>query len=164
MKDNLPERKATGSEIVFCRTEDGKTRIEVRLEDNTVWLTQRLIAELFQKDVRTVNEHIGNTYAEGELSREANIREFRKVQTEGPREVARVLELYNLDVILAVGYRVKSHRGTQFRIWATERLREYLGKGFTLDDERSRRAELTWQVSTANMTAPRKETRLCPRF
>jgi hypothetical protein len=136
VSDNLPERRATGSEIVFYQTEDGRSRIEVRLEDNTVWLTQRMLAELFQKDVRTVNEHIQNIYSEKELAREATIRRFRIVQTEGAREVAREVEFYNLDMILAVGYRVRSERGTQFRQWATERLREYLVKGFVLDDER----------------------------
>jgi hypothetical protein len=125
-----------GSEIAIYQTEDGRSRIQVRMEDETVWLSQKLISELFQKDVRTVNEHIKNIYTEGELRPEATIREFRIVQTEGPREVARTVEFYNLVVIIAVGYRVKSQRGTQFRQWATERLREYLVKGFTLDDDR----------------------------
>ncbi len=136
MSDNLPERRASSSEIVFYQSEDGRSRIEVRLEDNTVWLTQRMLAELFQKDVRTVNEHVQNIYSEKELVREATIRRFRIVQTEGVREVARDVEFYNLEMILAVGYRVRSERGTQFRQWATERLREYLVKGFVLDDER----------------------------
>lgn len=94
------------------------------------------MAELFQKDVRTINEHLGNIYEEGELSRPATIRKFRMVRLEGKREVAREVELYNLDAIIAVGYRVRSHRGTQFRQWATARLSEYLVKGFTMDDER----------------------------
>ncbi len=108
----------------------------MRLDGNTVWLSQRLLAELFQKDVRTINEHIQNIYEEGELAPETTIRKFRIVQTEGKREVERGVDFFNLDVIIAVGYRVKSHRGTQFRRWATERLREYLVKGFTMDDER----------------------------
>lgn len=136
MSDFLPEKRATSSEIIFYQTEDGQSRIQVRLENGTVWLSQRLMAELFQKDIRTINEHINNIYVEGELSPEATIRKFRIVQTEGSREVARVIDFYNLDVILAVGYRVRSHRGTQFRRWATERLREYLVKGFVMDDER----------------------------
>jgi len=136
MNKHLPEKRATTSEILFYQTEDGRNRIEVRLDENTVWLSQRLLAELFQKDVRTINEHIQNIYQEGELASEATIRKFRIVQTEGKREIQRSVEFYNLDVIIAVGYRVKSHRGTQFRRWATERLREYLVKGFTMDDER----------------------------
>jgi hypothetical protein len=124
------------SEIILYQTEDNRTRIEVRLEDETVWLTQRQLAELFQKDVRTINEHIQNIFEEGELQRGATIRKFRIVQAEGARSVEREVDFYNLDVIISVGYRVKSPRGTQFRIWATQRLREYLAKGFTLDDER----------------------------
>jgi hypothetical protein len=139
LKDNLPERKATGSEIVFYEAEDGKSRIEVRLENNMVWLTQRLMAELFQKDVRTINEHIRNIYEEDELDPAATIRKNRIVQTEGTRDVGREVDFYNLDMILAVGYRVRSERGTRFRQWATERLREYLVKGFVLDDERLKR-------------------------
>ena len=124
------------SEIVLYQTEDGQTRIECRFENETIWLSQKLIGELFQKDVRTINEHIQNVFAEGELQREATIRKFRIVQPEGARSVEREVDFYNLDVIISVGYRVKSHRGTQFRIWATQRLREYLVKGFTMDDER----------------------------
>jgi hypothetical protein len=108
----------------------------VWLENETVWLSQRQMAELFQKDVRTINEHIQNVFEEGELQREPTIRKFRIVQKEGARSVEREVEGYNLDVIISVGYRVKSQRGTQFRIWATQRLREYLIKGFVLDDER----------------------------
>ena len=136
MSDNLPERRATGSEIVFYQTEDGRGRIEVRLEENTVWLTQRLMAELFQTTVANVNTHLKNLYGEGELRPEATIKDYLIVQTEGSREVKRPMQFYNLDAILAVGYRVRSERGTRFRQWATERLREYLVKGFVLDDER----------------------------
>jgi hypothetical protein len=125
---NLPSTPPD-SEFLIYQTEDGRTRIQVRLEDETVWLTQKLMAELFQKDVRTINEHIGNIYDEGELTPEATIRKFRIVQTEGARQVSREVDFYNLDVIISVGYRVKSHRGTQFRIWATQRLREYIVKG-----------------------------------
>lgn len=131
-----PGNPPTSSEIVFYQGEDGRSRIQVRLDGGTVWLTQRLLGELFQKDVRTINEHIHNIFDEGELDPGATIRKFRIVQTEGKREVARLVDHYNLDVILAVGYRVRSHRGTQFRRWATERLREYVVKGFVLDDER----------------------------
>jgi hypothetical protein len=136
MTDNLPEKSVTSSQILLYKTEDGHSRIEVRLENETVWLSQKLLAELFQKDVRTINEHIKNIYTEGELEPEATIRKFRIVQTEGKRQVSRSIDFYNLDIIIAVGYRIRSYRGTQFRQWATERLREYIVKGFTLDDER----------------------------
>ena len=136
MKNSNPKEQVTSSEIILYQTEDGQSRIQVRLDNETVWLSQRLLAELFQKDVRTINEHIKNIYAEGELNQEATIRNFRIVQAEGSRQVTRMVDFYNLDMILAVGYRVRSHLGTQFRQWATERLREYLVKGFTMDDER----------------------------
>jgi hypothetical protein len=123
-------------EIVLYQTEDGRTRVECRFVDETLWLSQALIAELFQKDIRTVNEHLQNIYQEGEIEEQATIRKFRIVRREGPREVEREIEHYNLDAILAVGYRVRSERGTQFRRWATERLSEYLVKGFTMDDLR----------------------------
>ena len=137
MKDDLSEIR---SEILIYQTEGGRTRIDVRLEDETVWLSQKLMAELFQKDVRTINEHIKTIYSEGELEPKTTIRKFRIVQTEGARQVSRNVDFYNLEVIISIGYRVKSHRGTQFRIWATQRLREYIVKGFTLDDERLKQA------------------------
>ena len=124
------------SSLILYQTEDGRTRIQCRFEDETVWLSQALMAELFQKDVRTINEHLVNIFEEGELSRGATIRKFRIVRREGAREIAREVEHYNLEAIISVGYRVKSQRGTQFRIWATQRLREYIVKGFTMDDER----------------------------
>jgi hypothetical protein len=136
---NLPN-KSPCSDLLFYQTEDGRTRIQVRLENETVWLTQKLMAELFQKDIRTISEHIRNIYDEGELKPDGTIRKFRIVQTEGARQVSRETDCYNLDVIISVGYRVKSHRGTQFRIWSTQRLREYIIKGFTLDDERLKEA------------------------
>ncbi len=116
--------------------QDGGLRMQVRIDGKTVWLTQRLIAELYQVSVKTVNEHLINIYNEGELDPKATIRKFRIVQTEGPRQVARMVDHYNLDTILAVGYRVRSARGTAFRQWATARLSELLVKGFTMDDER----------------------------
>ena len=131
--DNLPEKS---SQIIIYQTEGGNTKIEVRLQDETVWLTQKLLSELFQKDVRTINEHIKNILDEGELEAKATIRKFRTVQNEGKREVKRNLEYYNLDMIISVGYRVKSHIATRFRQWATRHLKEYIIKGFTLDDER----------------------------
>ncbi|HYG78342.1 MAG TPA: RhuM family protein [Planctomycetota bacterium] len=125
-----------GGELILWQSDDKRTRINVRLEGETVWLNQRQLAELFQKDVRTINEHIQNIFDEGELQREATIRNFRIVQKEGDREVSRDIEFYNLDVIISVGYRVRSPRGTQFRVWATQRLKEYMIKGFVMDDER----------------------------
>ena len=131
MSEPLPN-----SEIILYQTEDGRTRIQCRFENETLWLTQALISELFQVTVPTVNEHLKGIYAEGELAAGATIRKFRIVRSEGKREVAREIEHYNLDAILAVGFRVRSHRGTQFRQWAIGRLNEYLVKGFTMDDER----------------------------
>lgn len=122
--------------IIMYQSDDGKFKIDVRVEDETVWLTQRGISELYQKGVNTINEHIKNIFNEGELSEESTIRKNRIVQTEGNRQVERDVSFYNLDMILAVGYRVRSQRGTQFRQWATERLSEYLIKGFTMDDEK----------------------------
>ena len=133
------ETKATSEphgELVLYQTEDGRARIQCRFVDETIWLTQALMSELFQKDVRTINEHLANIFDEKELSGEATIRKFRIVRTEGRRAVTREVDHYRLEAILAVGYRVRSDRGTQFRQWATARLSEYLVKGFTMDDER----------------------------
>ena len=124
-----------GGEIILYRR--GKdSAIEVRLDGDTVWLSQQQLADLFQTSRTNVVEHIANIYAEDELSREATCREFRQVRTEGNRQVARTLPFYNLDLIISLGYRVRSRIATAFRIWATERLREYLIKGFTMDDDR----------------------------
>jgi hypothetical protein len=128
------------SELILYQTNDGKTRLEVRMDQETVWLTQNQMAELFQTTKQNVSLHVNNVFAEGELDRVATVKKYLTVQQEGKRQVARSVEHYNLDVIISVGYRVKSHRGTQFRIWATQRLREYIIKGFTLDDERLKRA------------------------
>lgn len=127
------------SQLLLYQTEDGKTRVEVRLENETVWLSQSQMAELFQTSIPNVSMHIRNIFAEGELQRTATVKDFLTVRQEGSRQVSRSVEHYNLDVIISVGYRVKSHRGTQFRIWATQRLREYIVKGFALDDDRLKR-------------------------
>jgi len=124
------------SETVLYTTEDGITKINVQLENETVWLTQKQMAVLFDKNVMNINEHIKNIYGEGELTESATIRKFLIVQKEGSREVSREVLYYNLAVIISAGYRVKSLRGTQFRIWATKRLNEYIRKGFNMDDER----------------------------
>ncbi len=123
-------------EFILYSTEDGAAEIQLRAVDGTVWLSQREIAALFDKDVRTVNEHIKNIFDERECDPQATIRKFRIVQTEGRRDVEREVDTYNLDVILSAGYRVRSPRGVQFRRWATSTLKEYLVKGFVMNDER----------------------------
>jgi hypothetical protein len=130
------EREA---EFLLYQTEDGRTRVEVRFDGKTAWLSLGQMAELFQRDKSVISRHIKNVFEERELSRDATVAKNATVHREGDREVSREVEYFNLDVIISVGYRVKSHRGTQFRIWATQRLREYLVKGFTLDDERLKR-------------------------
>jgi len=139
-KSSLPSAPDNSGEVLLYQTEDGETRIEARMVNESVWLTQAQMSDLFQKDKRTISEHIQNIFEEGELSEAATVRKFRTVRIEGERSVSRDLEYYNLDVIISVGYRVKSHRGTQFRIWATQRLRDYLIKGFAMDDERLKQA------------------------
>lgn len=124
------------SSIVIYQDEQGNIKLDVRFENETVWLTQKHMAILFDRNIATINEHIKNIFEEKELSSEATIRKFLIVQKEGDREVSREIEFYNLDVIISVGYRVKSNRGTQFRIWATQRLKEYIVKGFAIDEER----------------------------
>ncbi len=123
-------------EILIYQNQDGNIKIDVRLEEETVWLTQDQMAQLFGKGRSTITEHIGNVFKEGELSEMATRRNFRLVRLEGSREVERDVEHYNLDVVISVGYRVKSQQGTQFRIWVTQRLKEYIIKGFTLNDDR----------------------------
>ena len=124
-----------GGEIILYQR-DNAPAIDVKLDGDTVWLSQQQLADLFQTSRTNVVEHISNIYTEGELSQEATCREFRQVRTEGNRQVTRTLPFYNLDLIISLGYRVRSHIATAFRIWATERLREYLVKGFTMDDAR----------------------------
>ena len=124
------------SELMMYTTEDGITKIDVTFVDETVWLSLDQMSELFQRDKSTISRHIKKIFEEGELVREATVANFATVQTEGERQVQRNIEYFNLDVIISVGYRVKSQRGVQFRIWATNILKEYLKKGFVLDDER----------------------------
>ena len=123
------------SKILIYQTDDGNTKIQVQLDEHTVWLTQADMVELFQSSKANISEHIKHVFEEGELEIGATVRKFRTVRTEGSRQVERELEYYNLDVVISVGYRVKSLRGTQFRMWATARLREYLIKGFTMNDD-----------------------------
>ena len=124
------------SDLILYQTEDGRTRLQVRLDGETVWLSLNQMADLFQRDKSVISRHIRNVFEEGELLPAATVAKSATVQTEGGKQVTREIEFYNLDVIISVGYRVKSLRGTQFRIWATQRLREYIVKGFTMDDER----------------------------
>src|SRR4030042_2713823 len=131
------ENKKNKSELIIYQTEDGQTRLQVKIEDETVWLTQDQMAALFDKGRTTITEHIQNAFKEGELDEKSVCREFRRTGSDG-KDYG--VKHYNLDVIISVGYRVKSLRGTQFRIWATQRLREYIVKGFVLDDERFKRA------------------------
>lgn len=124
------------SAFILFKTEDENISVDVRFEEDTVWLSQEQMSVLFGKARTTITEHIGNVFDEGELDQNRTCRKFRRVRQEGNREVDREIDCYNLDVIISVGYRVKSQRGTQFRIWATRRLNEYIRKGFTMDDER----------------------------
>lgn len=123
-------------EILLYTAPEGSSHIEVFYEDETFWLSQKKMAELFGVDVRTINEHLINIFTTNELTKEATIRNFRIVQTEGSRQVSRTIEFYNLDAIIAVGYRVNSMEATRFRVWSTKTLREFIIKGFVLDDER----------------------------
>lgn len=123
-------------EIIIYQTQDGLTRINVNMQEETVWLSLDQMAELFQRDKSTISRHIKNVFDEGELVRESTVAKFATVQTEGNRQIERNIEYFNLDVIISVGYRVKSQRGVQFRIWATNVLKEYMKKGFAMDDER----------------------------
>ncbi len=124
------------NQILLYETADGETRLEVLYKDESVWLSQRDMAELFQRDISSINRHINNICEEGELERDLTIANFAIVQIEGARRVTRNVAHYNLDMIISVGYRVNSYRGTQFRIWATRQLREFIVKGFVMDDDR----------------------------
>lgn len=132
-KEQIPVK----SDLILYQTEDGKTRIEVRLQDETVWLSQKLMAELFQTTVPNINMHINNIFEEGELEAESVIKDFLITAADGKKYQTK---FFNLDVIISVGYRIKSHVATRFRQWATQRLREYIIKGFTLDDDRLKQA------------------------
>ena len=127
-------------ELIMYQTEDGLTKIDVRMDSDTVWLSLDQMAELFQRDKSTISRHIKNVFQEGELTEEATVANFATVQSEGERQVTRNITYFNLDVIISVGYRVKSLRGTQFRIWANSVLREYLIKGFAMNDELLKKA------------------------
>ena len=125
------------TEMLIYQTEDGQTKVDVRIEDETVWLSQPQLVELFQSSKANISEHIKHIFDEGELEENAVIRNFRTTAADGKKYN---MKYYNLDVIISVGYRVKSHRGTQFRIWATQRLKEYIIKGFTMNDDLLKKA------------------------
>ncbi len=136
------EIKNPKGQFLVYKAENGTVKIDVKLSDETVWLTQKLMAELFQTSIPNINMHLKNIFSEGELKESSTIKDFLIVQKEGKREVKRKQVFYNLDAIISVGYRIKSHVATRFRIWATERLKEYIVKGFTLDDERLKNPDL----------------------
>ncbi len=138
MPANPPEpNPESRSELILYQTDDGGTRIEVRLQGETAWLSLNQMTELFQRDKSVISRHIRNVFEEGELQEQSVVAHFATTASDGKTYQ---VEHFNLDVIISVGYRVKSHRGTQFRIWATQRLREYIVKGFTMDDDRLKRA------------------------
>lgn len=130
-----------GNQIIIYQTEDGQTQVDVRMENETVWLTQAQMVELFQTTKQNVSLHLGNVFKEGELEQEATVKEYLTVQQEGKRSVSRQVKYYNLDVIISVGYRVKSKRGTAFRIWANKILKQYLIKGYAVN-ERLRKEQI----------------------
>lgn len=132
MTNKHPNSAVPAGQLLIYQTEDGRLKVEARLEHETLWLTQQQMAELFQTSRSNVVEHIQHIYEESELVETATCREFRQVRTEGSRQVVRSQPFYNLDMILSVGYRVKSAVATRFRIWATQRLHEYIVKGFTI--------------------------------
>ncbi len=130
------------SQIIIYQTESGETKLDVRIQNETVWLTQKLMAELFQTSVPNINMHLKSIFEEGELEEKATIKDFLIVQKEGNREIKRKQKFYNLDAIISVGYRIKSHVATKFRQWATRHIREFIVKGFVLDDERLKNPDL----------------------
>ena len=137
MTDGTPQ-----GNIILYQTEDGQSRIDVTLSGDTVWLTADQMSELFQRNKSTISRHIHNVFESGELKTDSTVAFFATVQNEGNRKVERNIAYYNLDVIISVGYRVNSHCGVQFRIWATQVLREYLVKGFAMNDDLLKRADL----------------------
>ena len=137
MTQNIPEE----NEIIFYTTPGGTVHIEVFFQDESFWLTQKKMADLFGIEVGTINYHLKEIFKSSELAEDATIRKIRIVQKEGKRDVSRDVDFYNLDAIIAVGYRVNSYQATQFRIWATKTLREFIVKGFVLDDERLKQGQ-----------------------
>jgi len=134
----------SNSQIIIYQTENGETKLDVRLQDETIWLPQKAMAELFQTTPQNITIHLKNIYEEDELKEVATCKDFLQVQKEGNRQVQRKQKFYNLDAIISVGYRIKSHIATKFRQWATKQLREYIVKGFVLDDERLKNPDLPY--------------------
>lgn len=128
--------ETNNQDIIIYQNKEGNIKLDVHLQNETVWINRQQMANLFNRDVKTIGKHINNIFEEGELDKNSTVAKFATVQIEGERKVERLVEYYNLDVIISVGYRVKSVQGTQFRIWATKRIHEYIVKGFTMDDER----------------------------
>lgn len=155
-------RNSTTEFLIFTG-QAGEQSIEARYEDETVWLSQKLMAELFGVDVRTVSEHLKNIFASNELASEATIRKFRIVQQEGNREVTRLVDFYNLDAIISVGYRVNSIRATQFRQWATQILREFAIKGYLIDRQRMENGSFLNEDYFEQLLAEIREIRLSER-
>nr|WP_265596140.1 RhuM family protein [Verrucomicrobium sp. BvORR106] len=165
--DDSPKKKKqirnSTAEFLIFSAQTGGDDLEVRYEDETIWLTQKLMAHLFGVDVRTVSEHLANIYDQAELQREATIRNFRIVQTEGAREVARQVDHYNLDAIISVGYRVNSVRATQFRQWATSVLRDFAIKGYVLDRKRMENGSFLGEYYFERLLEEIREIRLSER-
>ncbi|NVN98199.1 MAG: virulence RhuM family protein [Geobacteraceae bacterium] len=163
MKDKkLQIRNSTAEFLIFTR-QAGESTIEVRVEDETVWLTQKLMAVLFEVSVPTINEHLANLYAQGEIAKDSTIRNFRTVQKEGNRDVARNVDFYNLDAIIAVGFRVNSARAVQFRQWATGVLRDFAIRGYVLDKERLKNGSFFSKEYFDNLLAEIREIRASER-
>jgi len=158
----LQIRNSTAEFLIFTK-QAGESTVEVRVEDETVWLTQKLMSVLFEVDVRTINEHLGNIYENGEQRREAIIRKFRIVQKEGNRDVARNVDFYSLDAIIAVGFRVNSVRAVQFRQWATGVLRDFAIRGYVLDKERVKNGSFFSREYFDNLLAEIREIRASER-
>jgi len=148
------------SEIIIYQSPAGNIKIDVRLEDENVWLTQKLMAELFQTTVPNINMHLKSIYEEEELVEGATIKDFLIVQKEGTREINRKQKFYNLDVIISVGYRIKSQVATQFRIWATKRLKEYIVKGFALNDDRFKSGNSMYKTNCFGRSAVKQPQNL----
>jgi hypothetical protein len=163
MKEKKQLIRNSTAEFLIFTGQTGEQSIEARYEDETIWLTQKLMAALFDADVRTVNEHLKNIHAQGEISPETTIRKFRIVQTEGSRDVSRDIEHYNLDAIISVGYRVNSVRATQFRQWATQVLREFAIKGYVLDKKRMENGAFLGEDYYERLLAEIREIRLSER-
>ncbi len=142
MSNDQHEIQPAKGQFLVYQAEDGTLKLDVRFEDESVWLTQQLMADLFQTTKQNISLHIQNIYEEGELVPEATVKKYLTVRSEGKRDVKRLLDYYNLDMIISVGYRVKSHVATRFRIWATQKLTEFIKKGFVLDDERLKNPDL----------------------